>query len=271
MGPNTCYIESNNGPVNFSTVTETSNASNVYTVEHPIVSNSFHHIDDNNQLLHLPTIHESRLNPLAPPFKNTNKRSSLQDTNKPPTTKRNKSKKTPAADTEGINLEFTKYAANTAKAKICEQEVEINDLKVRNNILEQRLAIIEKKYKDDIGGEILNHHCKQSNQCVGHSCCCHSPQPRSKKCHQGEHTVDESYAINLSDLFQQMKSMFNILTAKFDQLLSVIGHSVTVSPVNTGRQDINRSNDTQDTHYATDESLDSSFVSMDFEEHLNCE
>ena len=65
---------------------------------------------------------------------------------------RKKTKQVPATDLKGLELEFAKYSLNTAKTKICEQETEINDLKFRNKILEDRIASLEKRQKQQIKG-----------------------------------------------------------------------------------------------------------------------
>ena len=67
---------------------------------------------------------------------------------------RKKTKQVPATDPKGLELEFAKYSLNTAKTKICEQETEINDLKFRNKILEDRIASLEKRQKQQINDEI---------------------------------------------------------------------------------------------------------------------
>ena len=63
---------------------------------------------------------------------------------------RRKTKQLPASDPNSIELEYTKYALNSAKTEICNLENELNDLKFRNKILNDRLAVLEKRQKDGI-------------------------------------------------------------------------------------------------------------------------
>ena len=83
-----------------------------------------------------------------------------------------KSKQLPATDPQGLEHEFTKYALNTAKAKICEQETQMNDLKFRNEILEQRIASLEKRQKDAISEEILYPQSDRHTPCCRAVHCC---------------------------------------------------------------------------------------------------
>ena len=134
----------------------------------------------------------SLLNPGAPAF------TSSQDITEPDhpqptqsnpkqTGTRKKTKLVPATDPQGIEYEYNKYALKTAKTKICEQETEINDLKFRNKILEDRIASLEKRQKKEIHDEYYSpapdpqRHscCRYRNQCCNQAppihCCSSAP------------------------------------------------------------------------------------------------
>ena len=108
----------------------------------------------------------------APPGSQAAPSSGSQPAPAKPSGRGKKSKQLPATDPQGLEHEFTKYALNTAKAKICEQETQMNDLKFRNEILEQRIASLEKRQKDAISEEILYPQSDRHIPCCRAVHCC---------------------------------------------------------------------------------------------------
>ena len=116
------------------------------------------------------------LNPRAPLF--VSNQPSLHPPKKATTGPKKKAKQVPSTDPAGLESEYNKYAINIAKTKICEQETELKDLKFRNKILEDRIAALEKKKKQEVHDDILSPttqtcRAKLPGGCsqTSHSCC----------------------------------------------------------------------------------------------------
>ena len=116
------------------------------------------------------------LNPRAPLF--VSNQPSLHPPKKATTGPKKKAKQVPSTDPTGLENEYNKYAINVAKTKICEQETELKDLKFRNKILEDRIAALEKKKKQEVHDDILSPttqtcRAKLPGGCsqTSHSCC----------------------------------------------------------------------------------------------------
>ena len=88
---------------------------------------------------------------------------------------RKKVKSTPPVDQKSIELEYTKYALNSAKTTICNLENKLKDLDFRNKILSDRLAGLEEGKRNTIDEDILlNHQNHKSNHSCLSSHCCHA-------------------------------------------------------------------------------------------------
>ena len=116
---------------------------------------------------------ESNLNPCALPFE-----SSINNRGPNSATTKNggKGKKGKGAPAQDLSLEYAQYQVNVTQAKIREQEITIKDLKFKNEILEARVAELEKKQKDDIYNKYFN--SKGSSSAENSD-----PQHRPDSCH----------------------------------------------------------------------------------------
>ena len=202
------------------------------------------------------------LNPMAPEFESSSEPlGTIRETG----TKR-KTKKNNSNAPEQTELELNKYAFNTAKARICEQETEINDLKLRNDILEQRLAIIEKKYKTELGHGILNGSCSSHfNRCQATHCCSHSKD--TSACSTASHTrgsSDESFQNRLIEKLELLISQMTVYLKKSDSLISTIAElepkafaEGSDGVANSADNDQNRTQNTSIVSYDLDSPLNS--------------
>ena len=154
----------------------------------------------------------STLNPAAPPF------AGLNPPDPPPqprqTGTKKKTKQVPTADPKGLADEYTKYAINTAKTRICEQENEINELKFRNKILEDRIAGLERMKKQEIDDKIYHQpvHCRPSHCCLqahpNHCNSSHSPATNDNKLEKVILDIQHLCKV-VTDLVQRVDTLFN--------------------------------------------------------------
>ena len=177
------------------------------------------------------------LDPLAPPFTSNQVIHTQQQASAPPrqTGARKKVKQVPATDPMGIELELTKYALNTAKTKICEQDTDLKDLRFRNKILEDRIAILEKREKQGIADSYSSPVSQGPLRapCYRHTYCCHAPptccgsseghsllQPPANSLNSAKTNADiKRHEEILQDLKQRVESLSLIVTAAREQSL----------------------------------------------------
>ena len=173
----------------------------------------------------------SVLNPSAPCFTLSDNISQPPPSKNPPkqTGTRRKTKMTPPSDPQGIELDFAKYSLNTAKAKIVEQETEINDLKFRNKILDDRIASLENREKDQINRDIFNNVSPAS--CCKPRQCCNIPPPTMHYCCPSSHHGGTSSAGRNTDKFESLSQHLSSLS----QLLSELSRKVDTLLLSTNR------------------------------------
>ena len=196
----------------------------------------------------------STLNPTAPPFASNNPPGPPPQPRQTGTKK--KSKQVPTADPKGLEDEYTQYAINTAKARICEQENEISEFKFRNKILEDRIAGLERMKKQEIDDKMYHQpvHCRPSH-------CCLQAQPNHCNNAQSPATNDNKLDKVMLDI-QHLCKVITGLTQRIDTMFNNTHPSGNPPHPTSQPQQVNTpSNDDQDV------SKDTSAHSIDY--HMN--
>ena len=135
-----------------------------------------------------------------------------------------------------VSIDLTKYQINVTQAKLKEQETTIKDLRFKNNILESRVADLEKKQRDDIYEKYFpkpnsnaseNHQntdqrkysCGTSQQNI--SCCRHIPLGCQIICDSAKHTDNASNEVlkGLAALKDDIENVKNRLDAAINTTL----------------------------------------------------
>ena len=195
------------------------------------------------------------LNPDAQPF------ISARDAHDLPSHKQTKNNgkgsKNKTAPVPDLTLEYAQYTVNVSQAKIREQEITIKDLRFKNEILEARVAELEKKQKEEIYNRYFplpsstptpQHNTQQQGQCHSHischpgalhhtqPCCKHklySCQQQSTTCHSLETFIEEQTKkfANLQSAIDDMKYKVELLSdVTIPQLKRTVCHSSPARP-----------------------------------------
>ena len=199
----------------------------------------------------------------------------------PKTGTRKKTKQTPSTDPQGVENELNKYALNTAKAKICEQETEIKDLRFRNNILGQRISTLEKRVKDTIADQI-NSPQLSSNYCRQRHCC--TPAPSAHYCcnnvnHRDDIELADKLEKAMKDISSQGKSLEELTTRLDNFFLQHDNKISTPKPLQAQQEDFPPHQSVSSCSVPKENrNMDTSVLSVDFaianaslsEDNLNC-
>ena len=171
-----------------------------------------------------PALSDPRLDPDALPFSSC---SNVENTAGPSNDKvKGKQKgKTKCNKTSGdLSLEYAQYEINVTQAKLREQETTIKDLRFKNNLLESRVADLEKKQKQDIYDRYFpkaqaSPASDQGNntQADYGSCCCNKTSHLVVSCcrsqqqrpcqNQQSAFIPEEVGNKLDDIKQDMKNL----------------------------------------------------------------
>ena len=159
------------------------------------------------------------LNPNAEPFIGEEQ---TQTTNKKNTGARKKTKQFPPSDPTSLEKEYTKYAMNTAKTKICEQETEIKELKFKNKILEDRLASLEKQVKQNVSDQYPSSLDPSQPTCGAPRWCCMPPPTRCCTHSHSGYSVDGARLDKITADIKRQSDQLTELTKKVESISGVV-------------------------------------------------
>ena len=128
-------------------------------------------------------------------------------------------------------MEYTKYQVNISQAKIRDQEATIKDLRFRNNILESRVADLEKKQKDNIYDKYFPSESTSAQPSTRNntgSCCSATPHILLSCCHNNptQGAVHTSSTEDVTEKLDDLKRDLDGLKCRFDMVSEVSIHKI---------------------------------------------